>query len=691
MKKKIFLIVSMITLLVCVFAISINAESYDTTRSVTLDDGTPLALYDEEGNALSYYMSNGTLTAVKTSEILSTGTANISGVTYTTFAFNGVNATDMVVVNFQDEKLGDLQVFNTKFQGSTVLEYCYMPRTLERLSVNYDAANVFRETTKCKVVDFPVDCELNFIGKYSFSKAAALKEIYIPANVTAFPDPHNGWDWGCFIECTSLERVIFAENTQLKTIPDGTFFGCTSLKEIAIPDSVEYVGIYAFKNAAFVDSPFSVNSNCTYIGRWAFYGCSQLKNINIPRNATYDVTGKPENQGLFTGCTSLTDVNFHPDTIDTQFPAYMFSGCTALKEIKLPNAITTQLPIRMFNNCSSLETIVLGANVTGLNAFRDFSDHNSFTYGCNSLKYVYLPKTLNISAETHSTACYMFNAGGNVTFYFNGTYEEAVKLQDDIKANVTTCGGRNGKITGAEIISLEKYNDLTEIKKSYIVYDCNTCDMFYDSEHLEDNNPCVINCDRCNANGVAEENPIHNIGTTITYVSFDTTGIKKIGCANAGCSYGITEETPALFTCLGYSASEGGRGGIVIGFTVNNVAIAEYEEITGKTLKYGVFAVLQKNIGTNDIFGEDGTAAQGVVSAELTNSSFAVFQIKVRGLADEQKSIKLAMGAYVAVTDGEATEYSYIQPGTPEEGEKYCFVSYNDIVGAPSTDEDVTQ
>ena len=27
----------------------------------------------------------------------------------------------------------------------------------------------------------------------------------------------------------------------------------------------------------------------------------------------------------------------------------------------------------------------------------------------------------------------------------------------------------------------------------------------------------------------------------------------------------------------------------------------------------------------------------------------------------------------------------------PNENEKYCFVSYNDIVNAPSTDEEVTQ
>ena len=97
-------------------------------------------------------------------------------------------------------------------------------------------------------------------------------------------------------------------------------------------------------------------------------------------------------------------------------------------------------------------------------------------------------------------------------------------------------------------------------------------------------------------------------------------------------------------------------------------------------MKYGVFTVLQSKLGDNDVFGEDGTAASGVLSADITHSKLKAFELKVVGLTDEQKDIKLAMGAYVAVTDGEATEYSYMQEGEPDENEKYSFVSYNDIV-----------
>ena len=193
---------------------------------------------------------------------------------------------------------------------------------------------------------------------------------------------------------------------------------------------------------------------------------------------------------------------------------------------------------------------------------------------------------------------------------------------------------------------------------------------------------------------VEEENTAlghdHTIFIGLVYESFLKEGNYEYQCARCD-DVNSEQKASALFTCLGYSAPEDGRGGIAIGYTVNNEAITEYEEVTGKTLKYGVFAVLKDKLGDNDVFDKNGVAANGVLGAEIKNCEFAAFELKIVGFTDNQKDIKLAMGAYVAVTDGETTEYSYMQGGTPLENEKYCFVSYNDIVNAPSTDEEVTQ
>ena len=176
---------------------------------------------------------------------------------------------------------------------------------------------------------------------------------------------------------------------------------------------------------------------------------------------------------------------------------------------------------------------------------------------------------------------------------------------------------------------------------------------------------------------------IHNKTETVSYANgFMAEGKKITTCLSEGCMYSAEENTLPLFTCLGYSTPTDGREGLAIGFSVNNEALNEYKAVTGKAFNYGVFAVLKDRLGDNNIFGEDGTAIEGSINADITSYEFVAFELRIEGFIDEYKDVKLAMGAYVAETDGETTKYSYLQAGTPAENEKYCFVSYNDIATA---------
>lgn len=208
----------------------------------------------------------------------------------------------------------------------------------------------------------------------------------------------------------------------------------------------------------------------------------------------------------------------------------------------------------------------------------------------------------------------------------------------------------------------------------------------YENSISEENG--TTTCTVCGKTFTCENNE-HEKEVSIIYNDFTDVGIKRIKCKV--CEVVNTIETPAMFTCLGYSAPEDKRGGIAIGFMVNNAAIKEYEEATGKALKYGAFAAAKEKLGNSDIFGSDGKVASNVIAAEISGYEFAMFELKIVGFTDEYKDVKLAIGAYVAESDENGTEYSYLQSGTPDENEKYSFVSYNDIVDAPSTDEEVTQ
>ena len=338
-----------------------------------------------------------------------------------------------------------------------------------------------------------------------------------------------------------------------------------------------------------------------------------------------------------------------------------FAVCTSLTSITLPNRTVSVGP-RAFEYANALVEIRFGS------ALKE-SVGLSIVHCCASMKYYYVPSTWTIVCNHTFSKDGGYGPNDRV-FFYSGTKEQL-----DLFINAAVTSGQNHRLTDikeANIIKWDStksddyYKELaTTNNTGYIIYGYDSCKAFYGNNHIEN--------------------------TVISYESYSQPGVKITGCTRSNCYHNEVEELSALFTCLGYSAPENGANGFAIGFTANNKAIAEYEEATGKALKYGVFAVSQSKLGDNDIFAKDGTTAKGVINAEITNYEFTAFEIKIVGFTDDaQKDIKLAMGAYVAVTDGETTEYSYMQSGELGENEKYCFISYNDIVGKPSSGESLS-
>lgn len=192
----------------------------------------------------------------------------------------------------------------------------------------------------------------------------------------------------------------------------------------------------------------------------------------------------------------------------------------------------------------------------------------------------------------------------------------------------------------------------------------------------------------CGESVVRDYTPAHDEEiVSIAYPNgFDKVGIKIVRCLD--CDAGESElEAVAIFTCLGYSVPENGRGGVAVGFAVDHTALKEYQDVTGKTLSYGAFAVSEGKIEGNKIFDENGNAFKGALLADVTEYGFSVFHIEIAGFADAQKDLSFAMGAYIAETDGETTEYSYVQRENPSEGAIYHFVSYNYVVNFGKDEE----
>ena len=149
-------------------------------------------------------------------------------------------------------------------------------------------------------------------------------------------------------------------------------------RELVIPAEVEgkpvvMIAVKAFeedKNIVSVVIPDSV----TFIGNYAFWNCTALEHVVVGRGMT------TLNLGTFTGCTALTQVDL-PDTM-TSIGDGVFQNCTALATITLPETIET-LGDRCFMNCTGLTTVVIPSSVTTImrNCFR----------GCSELSTVIMP------------------------------------------------------------------------------------------------------------------------------------------------------------------------------------------------------------------------------------------------------------------------------------------------------------
>ena len=191
----------------------------------------------------------------------------------------------------------------------------------------------------------------------------------------------------------------------VKSMRGGLFSG-TTIKSVKLPNTLTEIS-----NAVFRDTPIteivipasvkslqgSVFQGCTKLAKVTFEGdymeefsgsfqnCTSLRSLVCPRRVdriSYD---------MFTGCSNLTEVVL-PENLK-EIPSSMFDGCKKLTKIDVPHTVT-KVGMSAFANCGVTELDL--RNVTEFEAF-------CFN-GCKALKKVILSSTLkdNFLTETYT-------------------------------------------------------------------------------------------------------------------------------------------------------------------------------------------------------------------------------------------------------------------------------------------------
>ncbi len=180
------------------------------------------------------------------------------------------------------------------------------------------------------------------IGLYAFNLQKNIESVTIPSSVTKI-------DQYAFENCTNLTRVVFKENSHLKSIESNAFFGCEKLTDITLPEGLLSVQSMVFSGCKSLVK-IALPSTLTWLGSTAFDGCSALTEVTLSDSLTW------LQSATFRGCSSLGHIEL-PQNLQT-IGSGAFSGCTKLADITLPENVT-RIERDAFLNCSSLTSITL--------------------------------------------------------------------------------------------------------------------------------------------------------------------------------------------------------------------------------------------------------------------------------------------------------------------------------------------
>ncbi len=219
MKKKILLAISLIAVMICLFAVSALAVEIDGIHYTLSGSGENATAAVNVDNATKCTLEN----------VVIPSTVTYDGTTYTVNKIDG-NA-------FSGSGWGKNQTIKT----------LYVPETVTS------------------------------IGTHFLRQCESIQSVTIKArNVNGIALSNAE-----FYKCINLVSIDMSES-DITAFDQYTFFGCSSLSDVKLPMRLTKIGGEAFRNCTSLTSLNLIDLPVTEIGSWAFNGCSKLSSLKLP-------------------------------------------------------------------------------------------------------------------------------------------------------------------------------------------------------------------------------------------------------------------------------------------------------------------------------------------------------------------------------------------------------------------------
>ncbi len=360
------------------------------------------------------------------------------------YAFQNCSALETVTVSE-----GVTRICDYAFKDCYNLSSVSLPDSMRRIGQKafYDTAIVNDQTSSVKYVDkWVVQCDDIYLKNLTISEAVGIADrVFTVAK-------------------GSLEKVVIYSG--VKYIGELAFAGCNKLKELTLPDGLEYINYGAFmdcklmsivlpKGLKSMDGAFEfctalvsieIPEGLTEIGERTFYGCRSLKSITIPES----VTAIGEN--AFYNCAVLSSVTL-PSKLET-IGENAFLYCPALKSITIPKSVT------------DISLYALGYS----DLFKQYSDFKIYCYTGSSGEYYAKRNEFDYELLDHTEHTY-----GAWT-----TTKAATCTASGTQTRKCSCGA-----TETKTVSALGHNYVTSVVKptytaeGYTLHKCSRCGNSY--------------------------------------------------------------------------------------------------------------------------------------------------------------------------------------------------------------------